>query len=72
MDILTGKIINYEYNVEYIDSPTIYDELEKYFSIYTPSEAIIITNNVTDYDGKYIDVLVIIPIFMLIKYIKFI
>ena len=58
VDILTGKIINYEYNVQYIDSPTIYDELDKYFSIYNPSEAIIITNNVSDYDGKYIDVLI--------------
>ena len=58
IDILTGKLINYEYNVEYIDSPTIYDELEKYFSIYNPSEAIIITNNTSDYDGKYIDVLI--------------
>lgn len=58
VDILTGKIINYEYNVHYIDSPTIYDELDKYFSIYNPSEAIIITNNVSDYDGKFIDVLI--------------
>ena len=58
IDILTGKLINYEYNVEYIDSPTIYDELEKYFSIYNPSETIIITNNVNDYDGKYIDILI--------------
>ena len=58
VDILTGKIINYEYNVQYIDSPTIYDELDKYFSIYNPSEAIIITNNASDYDGKFIDVLI--------------
>lgn len=44
IDIITGKLIAYEYNIEYYDSPTIYDQLEQYISIYNPSESIIITN----------------------------
>ena len=44
IDILTGKIINYEYTQHYENSPTTYDQLEKYISIYNPSEVIIITN----------------------------
>ena len=44
IDILTGKLINYEYNHPYIDSPTTYDQLEKYIAIYNPSEVIIIAN----------------------------
>ena len=58
IDILTGKLINYEYSHPYIDSPSVYDELEKYIAIYNPSETIIITNNTNDYDGKYIDILI--------------
>ncbi len=58
IDILTGKLINYEYSHPYIDSPSVYDELEKYIAIYNPSECIIITNNINDYDGKYIDILI--------------
>ena len=44
IDILTGKIVSYEYTNLYINSPTTYDQLEKYISIYNPSEVIIITN----------------------------
>ena len=44
IDIITGKLVTYEYNIEYFDTPTIYDQLEKYISIYDPSETIIITN----------------------------
>ena len=44
IDILTGKIVTYEYSHPYENSPTIYDQLEKYISIYNPSEVIIITN----------------------------
>ena len=58
IDILTGKLINYEYSHPYIDSPTVYDELEKYIAIYNPSETIIITNNTNDYEGKFIDILI--------------
>ena len=58
IDILTGKLINYEYSHPYIDSPSVYDELEKYIAIYLPSECIIITNNIRDYEGNFIDVLI--------------
>ena len=44
IDIITGKLMTFEYNIEYFDTPTIYDQLEKYISIYNPSESIIITN----------------------------
>jgi DNA mismatch repair protein MutS len=44
IDILTGKLINYEYSQPYENSPTTYDQLEKYISIYNPSEVIIISN----------------------------
>ena len=47
IDILTGKLIVYEYTHPYINNPSTYDQLEKYISIYNPSEAIIITNNNT-------------------------
>ena len=58
IDVLTGKLINYEYSEPYIDSPTAYDELEKYISIYNPSETILITNNIDDYDGNYLDIVI--------------
>lgn len=47
IDILTGKLINYEYSQPYENSPTTYDQLEKYISIYNPSEVIIISNKMT-------------------------
>ena len=45
IDILTGKLINFEYTIPYINNPIVYDNLEKYISVHNPSEAIIITNN---------------------------
>ena len=45
IDILTGKLINFEYTINYSNNPIIYDNLEKYISVHNPSEAIIITNN---------------------------
>ena len=44
IDIITGKLVSYEYSINYINSPTTYDQLEKYISIYNPCELIIITN----------------------------
>lgn len=52
IDILTGKLINFEYTIPYINNPIVYDNLEKYISVHTPSEAIIITNND---EREYID-----------------
>ena len=45
IDILTGKLINFEYTINYSNNPIVYDNLEKYISVHNPSEAIIITNN---------------------------
>ena len=45
IDILTGKLINFEYTIPYNNNPIVYDNLEKYISVHNPSEAIIITNN---------------------------
>ena len=44
IDIYTGKSIIFEYTKEYSMTPDTFDELEKYVSIYKPSEMIIIHN----------------------------
>jgi DNA mismatch repair protein MutS len=44
IDIYTGKTSVFEFSKKYINNPTTYDELERFISIYNPSEAIIITN----------------------------
>ena len=54
IDIITGKLVSYEYSINYINSPTTYDQLEKYISIYNPCELIIITNK-NSQNKNYID-----------------
>ena len=44
IDIYTGKTAVFEFSKKYMNNPTTYDELERFISIYNPSEAIIITN----------------------------
>ena len=44
IDIYTGKSVVFEYNQEYAKTPDAYDELERYVSIYQPSELIVIHN----------------------------
>ena len=44
IDIYTGKSILMEFNQIYINNPTTFDELERFISIYHPSETIIIGN----------------------------
>ena len=44
IDIYTGKTTVFEFSKKYMNNPTTYDELERFISIYTPSEAIILTN----------------------------
>ena len=44
IDIYTGKTSVFEFSKKYMNNPTTYDELERFISIYNPSEAIIITN----------------------------
>lgn len=44
IDIYTGKSNIFETKEPYINSHTTYDELERFISVYNPSEVIIITN----------------------------
>ena len=44
VDIYTGKTSIMEYTEQYIKNPTTFDELERFISIYNPSETIIISN----------------------------
>ena len=44
IDIFTGTTCIMEYNEIYIKNPTTFDELERFISIYNPSETIIISN----------------------------
>jgi len=44
VDIYTGSCSIMEYSEQYIKNPTTFDELERFISIYNPSETIIISN----------------------------
>jgi DNA mismatch repair protein MutS len=44
IDIYTGKSSIFEFHEIFIDNPTTFDELERFISIYQPSEVIIIAN----------------------------
>ena len=44
IDIYTGKSCIFEYELLYTKTPDTYDELEKYVSVYNPSEVIIVHN----------------------------
>ena len=44
IDIYTGKTSIFQFKETYINNPTTYDELERFISIYNPSEVIIISN----------------------------
>ena len=44
IDIYTGKTNIFQFKEMYVNSPTTYDELERFISIYNPCETIIITN----------------------------
>ena len=44
IDIFTGKTTIFQFKEMYINSPTTYDELERFISIYNPSEVILISN----------------------------
>ena len=44
IDIYTGNTCINEYNDEYIKNPTTFDDLERFISIYSPSETIIVSN----------------------------
>uniref|UniRef100_A0A6C0EQ10 DNA mismatch repair proteins mutS family domain-containing protein n=1 Tax=viral metagenome TaxID=1070528 RepID=A0A6C0EQ10_9ZZZZ len=44
IDIYTGKTSIFQFKESYINNPTTYDELERFISIYSPTEVIIIYN----------------------------
>jgi len=44
IDIYTGKTSIFQFKEPYINNPTTFDELERFISIYNPSEAILISN----------------------------
>jgi len=44
IDVITGETIYYEYHTEYFNESINYDEIERFYSIYNPSEIIIIHN----------------------------
>jgi DNA mismatch repair protein MutS len=44
IDIYTGKTSIFQFKEPYLNSPTTYDELERFISVYNPSETIIISN----------------------------
>ena len=44
IDIYTGKTTMFQFKEIYVNNPTTYDELERFISIYNPSEAILISN----------------------------
>jgi len=44
IDIYTGKTSIFQFKEAYMNNPTTYDELERFISIYNPSEVIIISN----------------------------
>ena len=49
IDIITGKTSVFEYKTEYLNTPSTFDELEKFISVYNPSEFIIISNLHSDF-----------------------
>ena len=44
IDIYTGKTTLFQFKEIYVNNPTTYDELERFISIYNPSEVILISN----------------------------
>jgi len=53
VDVYTGKSTIFQYSEIYINSPTTFDELERFLSIYNPSEVILI-GNVTEKEMNYV------------------
>jgi DNA mismatch repair protein MutS len=45
IDIYTGKTSIFEFEETYVDNPTTFDELERFVSIYNPSECIFVYDN---------------------------
>jgi DNA mismatch repair protein MutS len=54
IDIYTGKTSIFQFKETYINNPTTYDELERFISIYNPSEVLLITNLPEEKEMDYI------------------
>lgn len=54
IDIYTGKTTMFQFKELYVNNPTTYDELERFISIYNPSEAILISNLPEEKEMDYI------------------
>lgn len=54
IDIYTGKTSIFQFKETYINNPTTYDELERFISIYNPSEVLLITNLPEEKELDYI------------------
>ena len=54
IDIFTGKTSIFQFKETYLNNPTTYDELERFISIYNPSEVIFISNLQDENEMDYI------------------
>ena len=54
IDIYTGKTNLFQFKEIYVNNPTTYDELERFISIYNPSETILISNLPTENEIDYV------------------
>lgn len=54
IDIFTGKTSIFQFKEIYLNNPTTYDELERFISIYNPSEVIFISNLPDENEMDYI------------------
>ena len=54
IDIYTGKTTMFQFKEVYMNNPTTYDELERFISIYNPSESIIISNFPDEKELEYV------------------
>jgi DNA mismatch repair protein MutS len=54
IDIYTGKTSIFQFKETYVNNPTTYDELERFISIYNPSEVILISNLPEEQDLDYV------------------
>jgi len=54
IDIYTGKTSIFQFKETYVNNPTTYDELERFISIYNPSEVLLITNLPEEKELDYI------------------
>ena len=54
IDIYTGKTNIFQFKEIYMNNPTTYDELERFISIYNPSEVILISNLPDEKENDYV------------------